>query len=315
MTDYAIRRLEPANAAAISACFQRVYGTSYGNPLFYDVDALAEAMRAGHLCCVGAYDPDDILRGHMAMTTHPGAGCAELGNTVVDPAARGGGLAWQVGAELTRWCRESGYWGFLHYPTTDHHIMQRHSVKTGFETGLMLGYIPADTDGQVKTQTASLRQAATIVYEPLAAAPALRGFLPPALIDQIGALNEPLELKRQWLAGDEAPVDISETTLTHFQRRGLSRLNVVRTGADISAQIDAFRAQPYPCLQLDLSVADPAISTAYDAARAQGFRFCGWLPGFTVTDVVRMQWVDEALTDMHPAVVNPTAQALLDALR
>ena len=73
----------------------------------------------------------------------------ELGNTVVDPAARGGGLAWKVGAELSSWCRELGYQGFLHYPTTDHHIMQRQSVKAGFETGLMLGYIPAETHGQV----------------------------------------------------------------------------------------------------------------------------------------------------------------------
>ena len=118
-----IRRLGPEDASAIVDCFRRVYGESYANELFYDPAELALAMRKGSVGSVGAIDTDGAVLGHMAMSVRPQASVVELGNTVVDPSARGGGLAWKVGAELSAWCRELGYQGFLHYPTTDHHIM------------------------------------------------------------------------------------------------------------------------------------------------------------------------------------------------
>ena len=140
-----IVRLSGKDAEAIGHCFRRVYGETYGNPLFYDLVALETALDSGALSSVGAWDDDGDLIAHMAMTSLDSTVVAELGNTVVDPRARGGGLAWQVGAALISWCVEKGFRGYLHYSTTDHHIMQQQSVKSGFETGVMLGYIPAET--------------------------------------------------------------------------------------------------------------------------------------------------------------------------
>ncbi|MFT5011763.1 MAG: hypothetical protein ACJAX5_000600 [Patiriisocius sp.] len=51
--------------------------------------------------------------------------------------------------------------------TADHQTMQRQGVKQGFDTGLMLGYIPLEIRGQVGEKIKTLRSAATIVYEPL----------------------------------------------------------------------------------------------------------------------------------------------------
>ena len=45
-----IERLQSKHAQAISACFHAVYGDSYANGLFYDVDELAREIRAGRLC-------------------------------------------------------------------------------------------------------------------------------------------------------------------------------------------------------------------------------------------------------------------------
>ena len=163
MSAIEIERLGPSDAEGIVDCFRRVYGDSYANPVFQDAAALAALMSGESVNCVGALRSDRIVVGHMAMTLHPGASSAELGNTVVDPQVRGEGVAWKVGAELSKWCIELGYSGFLHYPTTAHHIMQRQSVVAGFETGLMLGYIPVETDGKVTVNASELRQAATAV--------------------------------------------------------------------------------------------------------------------------------------------------------
>lgn len=309
-----VQRLSPDNAEAVVDCFRRVYGDSYANGLFYDSQTLADAMTNGRIYSVGAFR-ESTLVAHMAMTIpHPDALTAELGNTVVDPSARGGGLAWQVGDELTRWCRSLGYAGFLHYPTTDHHIMQRQSIKAGYETGLMLGYIPAQTDGGVRDQTSTLRQAATVVYQPLARSQPLNVYCPSPYQAQLTDYAKQIGLPRTWLGGTSAGAQLpTEASLTTFPRRGLARLHISRVGDDFEALLENFlaRQRDLPCLQLDVCMDDTNIGEAAQCAARCGFLFCAWLPGFTHTDVLRLQKVDLAQTEFNPQVVNPTARALL----
>jgi GNAT superfamily N-acetyltransferase len=308
-----IRRLSPEDAAAIVDCFRRVYGDSYANELFNDARALAEALRVGRVGSVGAVAADGMMLGHMAMTVYPDASVVELGNTVVDPAARGGGLAWKVGAELSSWCRELGYQGFLHYPTTDHHIMQRQSVKAGFETGLMLGYIPAETHGQVGDAGGrrQKRQAATIVYEPYGEGAGFDGYLPDEYAELLQELAAPTELPRKWQTAALVASSAGGYELHEQQKRGLSRLVVVAVGRTLTEGMDALEASPAPCQQIDFSLADAAVGHGVRAARARGFRFCGWLPGFREGDVLRLQRLQEAVADLNPGLENPVARRLL----
>ena len=307
-----ISRLGPDSASAVVDCFRRVYGDSYANERFYDVNGLAEAMQSGVIGSVGAVDDRGVVLGHMAMTVHEGASVVELGNTVVDPAARGEGLAWKVGAELSAWCRELGYQGFLHYPTTDHHIMQRQSVKAGFEIGLMLGYIPADTYGKVSDRRSGLRQAATIVYEPYRPGADAAGFAPAAYLDILNELAALTGLKRDLRVAD-APIDVpGEAVIRVFPRRGLQRLQVVRVGHTLAESLVRLESVEAPCLQIDLPLTDPAVGEGARLAREAGFRFCGWLPGFSDGDVLRLQKVDGSSTDLAPALENPGARRFLE---
>lgn len=319
MTAHQISRLDAKHAPAIVDCFRRVYGESYANELFYDAAALAAALREGRIGSVGAVGPDGRVYAHMAMTAHPDAVFVELGNTVVDPEVRGGGLAWQVGAELSAWCRALGYRGFLHYPTTDHHIMQRRSVERGFETGLMLGYIPAGTDGGVRARHDSLRRAATIVYEAYAPASDGHEALPPApcfVPERFAALVEslatPTGLPRAWKSATSRGARRGPMQMLHFSRRALARLDVVRCGRDLDPALHALAEDPSPCLQVDFRMDDPAINRGVEAAVAVGFRFCGWLPGYRNSDVLRLQRVDEERTDLAPGLENPVARTLLN---
>ena len=56
---------------------------------------------------------------------------------------------------------------------------------------------------------------------------------------------------------------------------------------------------------------DAAINRSIDMALSHDYRFCGWLPGFSISDVLRLQWVDSQRTDLNPGLVNPDAQGLL----
>lgn len=311
-----IERLRPEHAAQIVQCFHRVYGNSYANVLFYKSEALAEAIADAAVCCVGALNDENQVLGHMAMTFGVAGGTPELGNTVVDPTARGAGVAWQVGAQLAAWCGELGYSGFLHYPTSNHHIMQRQSVKKGFETGLMLGYIPAETDGKVQTTDQRLRQAATIVYEPLneplADPQASTAYLPADWADLIRQLAGDCRLPRQWREGmSDVPSALSQAELVDYPERKLARLTVLAVGEDLDGRLQDFAMYGRPCLQVDFLMNDTAIAAGVALAASCDYRFCGWLPGYRRSDVIRLQKVDPALTDMNPKLVNPTAQALL----
>lgn len=321
-----IRRLVPGDAGRVVDCFRRVYGDSYANDLFYDPERLAEHMAAQRIGCVGALTDSGDLLGHMAMTRHAGADTVELGNTVVDPAARGQGLAWRIGAALTQWSLELGYTGYLHYPTTDHHVMQRQSVKAGFEVGLMLGYIPAETDARMRAHGTRQRQAATIVYERLnsgAAGPAVRACLPDYGGELIRTFASAIGLARDWQPAARRAGTSSRLSVARFEKRGLLRISVQQAGADLGERLQAAAprapaAAPerdWPCRQIDFRMADPGIHPGVEAARRLGYRFCGWLPGFGEGDRLRLQWVDEAVTDLAPDLVNPVARTVLAYIR
>jgi hypothetical protein len=185
-------------------------------------------------------------------------------------------------------------------------------VKRGFETGLMLGYIPAETDGKVHSEERMLRQAATIVYEPLADPQSAASYLPADWADLIRQLAKDCGLPRSWLvgAGEISPA-VSQAEFFDYPRRRLARLTVTEVGADLDARVQQLNSLDVPCLQLDLLMNDPALAAGATQAASHGFVFCGWLPGYRRADVLRLQRVDPALTDMNPGLVNPTAQTLL----
>ena len=311
-----IKRLTPNQATAISDCFRRVYGDSYANEIFYDLERLSEALENESLCSVGAVVDDGRILGHMAMTIFPGAHHAELGNTVVDPDARGEGIAWRIGDALTDWAKEKGFEGYLHYPTTDHHIMQQQSVKRGFETGLMLGYIPAETDGKVNESTSRLRGAATIVFQPLAPLHhEERGFLPKPFAKLIQDLAVATGVERDWIDSSTSPSmpSVSKTYVTEFLKRDLIRLEAERVGSDFVQALDQLKQAPHACKQIDFRLSDEANGRGVNIAIDLGFVFCGWLPGYRDSDVLRLQLVDHR-TDLNPGVVNPVGQRLSELL-
>ncbi|MEM9621086.1 MAG: hypothetical protein AAF993_05510 [Pseudomonadota bacterium] len=324
-----IVRLDASDAPLIVACFQSVYGDTYAHTQFYDAAELQRQLNLGQLRSVGAKSATGELLAHMAMTLSVDTGdqatgsalppalasrtCVEMGNTVVTPAARGGGIAWRVGAELQNWAVELGYRGFLHYPTTDHEIMQRQSVQNGFETGLMLGYIPADTDGQVQQKQAALRNAATIVYQPIGelTAESTPAFLPDPWAELLQELAVISGLRRQWQTPSGVVAAPSRLQANHHKRRALGRLRIITVGHDFAPLLDDFAATSALCHQLDFAMTDPGISVGLSLARQQGFCFCGWLPGLYGHDVLRLQKFHRAQTNLLPQLANPQAQRLL----
>ncbi|MCZ6458252.1 MAG: GNAT family N-acetyltransferase [Gammaproteobacteria bacterium] len=307
-----VRRLVAADAPGLTRCFERCYGTTYPSDIFYATQRLATAIEAGNLRSVVAVTENNII-GHTGLTVrHDGARAIEAGNTVVDPNWRGQGLLGELGTALTELCRAEGFAAYVHYPTTAHEIMQKRSVQSGgTETGLMLAYIPAETNYTAIDHTSG-RLAATVVFQPCEAMPHRRVYLPERYAQVLKALFDDCNLERTF----SAPATQSTGSAAEFvmhERRGLLHAFVTRAAADLPQQIDAASGSATaPVIQVDLCLDDPAVSAAVDALAAGGFYFAALMPEFAHTDVLRLQRINQtSAAEFEPALANPGAQRLL----
>ena len=301
------------------ACFRRCYGDTYPAGDFYDVERLQQRIDSGSLRSVVAIAEDGALVGHTGLTVrHPGANAIEAGNTVVDPACRSQGLLGRLAKALTELCTGERYVAYLHYPTTAHEIMQKASVRGGgVETGVMLDYIPAETEYRGIDQ-ATGRLAATVVYQPFSAAPARDLWLPADYVDLASELYRHAGLERSLrIPNDHVEAQYTTARVTLNAKRGLLNVHVTGAGNDLAHVVaDARAAHRCALMHVDLCMDDAGIGRAAATLRRAGFFFCALLPEFAHTDVLRLQRLQQpSPTSLAPALANPLARRLLDRMR
>lgn len=124
-----VRPLEAGDAEALVRCFRRGYGDSYVSPRFYDAAQIRARVAEGRLRPVVAVTDAGEIVGHMALSVRrAGDRTTDAGNTLVDPRYRSQHLAARRGVRLAERCRDEGFVGFHHYPTTAHPVMQKLAV-------------------------------------------------------------------------------------------------------------------------------------------------------------------------------------------
>ena len=301
----------------MAACFRRCYGETYPNDDFYDVPRLTERIESGSLRSAVAVADDGALVGHTGLTVrHPRAKAIEAGNTVVDPACRGQGLLGQLAALLNRLCVEAGYVAYLHYPTAAHEIMQKASVRGGFETGVMLDYIPAETDYR-EIDRGEGRIAATVAYQPFGPAPHRTVWIAPRYLDVARQLYSAASLDRSLQTANDSEVPRNTSVAASFnKRRGLHHVHVAAIGSDFAHAFAAASNAEAAVSHVDLCLDDPGVGGAVSTLRTQGYFFCALLPEFAHTDVLRMQRIaSPTASSFAPKLANGGAIELLARMR
>lgn len=318
MGQVTIRDLLPDDAPALTALFERCYGTTYGSPVFYDTPALHGLIASGGLRSVVAADGDTLLGHTGIMLRHAQARICETGNTVVDPTSRGQGLLKKLGGALKQRVLKEGFAGYVHYPTTAHEIMQRASVTDGgVESGVMLAYVGDTTDYKAVTQRPG-RLAATVAYQPFAELPPREVVLPRRYAGLIRDIHRSARLSRTAVRPrNDSPDGAAEVESTSHAGRGLLALTLARNGNGLQESVTALIRHHAPKVtHIDLTLDDNRIDSAIDVLTGIGFFFCAVLPEFSHTDVLRLQALhDPQPGDFHPNLVNPTARRLCQHMR
>jgi GNAT superfamily N-acetyltransferase len=320
ISDLNIRRLVPQDASNLVALFKSCYGDTYGNSSFYDVEGLAETIESEKLRSVVADDGSSLL-GHMGITIrHAEAIVCETGNTVVHPSARGKGVMKQLAEGLRDLVVHEGFVGYIHFPTTAHDIMQRSSVsRGGLETGIMLAYVGAETDYEA-IEREDGRLAATVVYQPLLPIPERYLYYPAHYRELLHTIYESLGIQRLDLStSDEVPPHAphGHVTAEHNPQRASLHLFLHNAGDDLAnlvrAQIEKYRPE---VTYIDLPLDEPRIDITIEILKKEGFFYCALLPEFSHTDLLRMQFLQDATpADFEPNLANESGKKICASLR
>lgn len=313
-----VRPIAPGDAPGVSELIVRCYGDAYPKRIMYRPAELAELVRSGAYDGVVAEARAAVV-GHIGFTLPaPASTVVEAGTTVVDPGARGQGLMGRLALALAEAVAAQGAAGFIHFPTTAHQLMQRASVSAGGrETGILLAYLPGETRDLELGAPDAGRLAVTVVYQPVAEAPAQRVCLPRRYAELIGGMAASLGLSRHESGSPSAPAGSSRLEHASDAARGLERISVARIGADIDTAVSSLaRAATAGVVHVDLPMSDPAVDHAVELLRRSAFTFAAWLPGWAGHDVLRMQRVAPVSDgELSPALSSPEAEALMSLIR
>lgn len=316
-----IRPLVADDARDLTSCVIDCYGATYPKRVLYDVDLLRDSIRSETYSGIVAVDPtDSSLVGHIGWVRHsPTAATVEAGATMVRPSYRGKGVLRELGAGLHRELKRCGISGYVHFPTTAHTVMQRASVSSGgAETGLLLGYLPAELDVAGFAGPRNRRLAVTAAYQPLGDSPTgVVGVASDAEAEWLSAVAVNLGLRRTVTVGTNEPVvAASQITSSYTVSRDLLTITVTQIGEDVATAVDRASAEHRSLLvHVDLDATDGASSWACRELASSGFVFGAWLPGWLGSDALRLQRISDLdAVDLQPDLFTSEAGALLNRI-
>lgn len=313
-----IRKMKPSDAVGLTDCIRRSYGDAYPKRTMYDPIGLAEQVKSQGYSGVVAVSGVSIV-GHIGYSRpNPAASVVEAGTTVVDASHRGTGLMGRLAAVLGESIVADGADGFVHFPTTAHPVMQKASLRSGgCETGLLLGYLPAEARDLTIGGSGEDRLAVTVVYQPLIQTTMRTIFTPDCYHDLIAGFATQLRLDRIL---ERSTVDPSgKTSISAYTdlHRKLERLTVKRIGHDFAETVRSASSNINAMIvHVDLPMDQPELHYAVEALRAAGFVFAAWLPGWNESDALRLQWLrNPQANELRPTLHSTPANDLAALIR
>ncbi|MCG8295762.1 GNAT family N-acetyltransferase [Pseudomonas entomophila] len=182
-----VRGFEEHDAAQVSALFSRVYGEDYFYPEIYLPSVICHHNRTQRWQSVVALLGDQIVGHALLWRSSEDERRAELAMIVVDPQARGQGVATRLGRHLCDKARRQHMAVLTIKMVASHVWTQRLGAALGFQaTGLLLDYVESPICHPA-------RETAILGVLPLQALPLpLTGDQPPwvvPLIEQFGAVS------------------------------------------------------------------------------------------------------------------------------
>ncbi len=288
-----IRKMEPADAAALVRCVYRCYGYSYKAAVMYEPSEIRRALRNGTMTSVVAVAGDGSVVGHAAVfIERAGDAVPESGRMIVDPRYRGRGLAGRMAGLRRELVEKASLPGFWAEAVTNHPASQREFIDNGGrEVGLLIGASPPSE--MLGFAGAAGRRTLLAMYTPLHRR-AQTVYLPERHAEFVLALAERVGAEREVATDMTEPAGETRLWTSVESDAGLARIRVEAAGADLPSNVadavDGLDAFNLDVIHLDLPLSDSASAAAVEELEPLGFSLAAWVPRFVDgSDMVRLQ--------------------------
>lgn len=306
-------------ASRLCDAIRSVYGDTYPNREFYDVEHVQRCIEEKRLYTVIAEDEQQNIAGCMStVLEQEGDYTADGSALLVAEAFRGQGVVSGLGEQMLKTYIELGL-GALHLYALALH--ERVQVQSANASAVVTGVLPAWFSRSATVSGYAYPDArigAVALYMPLGAVPERHCYLPDEYADVLDTLYERLPVNRyrsRALPSVSKPAH-SLTRLELKPSNEQARLVVERTGEDYSLLIDrllsASTSRGLEVCYIDISLSDPAVAQSVAIARARGFFFGALIVERCGSDKLRLQrYAAEIAAPEAMVLASSEAEALL----
>lgn len=280
--EYEVRRLTPADAAAIPELTTRVNGPDYIHPEVYHPERLLSMNQSGQLLSVVAVHAGSAVVGHAALERPDPEPYAESGEAMVLPEHRHHHLLDRMKELLDAQGREIGLTGIFGNAVTHHIFSQLTEERAKAQpTAILLGRSPAAAH-----QLKDFPQRVTLItYFKYTSVPGPAKLHLPArhhaLAERIfrgtGRQVEFSDSQSAAVSTNGSRIDAS-----YDARLQQGNIKVLDAGHDADLRISdaehTFRAQGAEVVFAELPLQEPATPFLCEAMEKRGFFLCGFAP-------------------------------------
>jgi len=329
-----VRKMEASDALGLAQCIYRCYGPSYPNPMMYQPQLIAAALREGSMFSIVALTPQGEVVGHCALSfeavTDPIPEAAKL---VVDPRYRGHHISDRLAKIRQGYAQEMGIAGYWAACVSNHPFSQDEVISTGGgETGLLINGQPGDVQMAGLSNVSGVRHSLLPFYIAIQSKPQpdalpsqpsdqkLRVYLPPYHHAFFTSLMAPLNLQRTVIstAITAKAKKTSQLTVAIAHPGAPAHLRIAVLGDDLVQQLakEVEKLLPLvpPVIYLDIPLHNPLAAQEIEALEQLGFFWATWLPNFEQSgDVLRLQRLqDQRVNEQDIVCARKAGEAVRD---
>lgn len=309
---YDIRSLEPSEAIHVSKCAFLSHGYTFFDDHIYFPERLIEMNKTGEMVSAVAVTKEGTFMGHAALVyPYPDDVIAELTFVFVNVEYRGQGAFKRLIEYLLTCPKPRPFKAIYAYAVTNHEFTQKANHRFNiFECGLLLATSPSSWKFRGIPEEGAQRISVILYYRYMVEPEAKQLYAPAHHREMIEKLYRNIGANHHnYIAPATPPAPDGETVLETSSNpaENCGEIYVMQYGADavkaVRKTLRAFCVQQIACVNLFLSLEDPATHTLAAEFEKLGFFFAGVLPYARVGDVLILQYLNNVELDYSKIVV------------
>lgn len=309
--EYSVRGLDPSEAIQISKCAFMSHGYSFFDEHIYYPERLIAMNQSGEMISAVAVTKDNVFMGHSALVyPYPEDRIAELTFVFVNVEYRGQGAFKQLIEYLLTCPKPREFKGMYAYAVSNHAFTQKANMRFQInDCGILLATSPSSWKFRGIPEAGAQRISVVLGFKYIGAPEKLAIYAPPhhrAMIEKLyrylGAVDH------DYRVPEGAPVFGSSCELLTGVNpsESCAEIFVKRSGADavsaVKKTLRQFCVQQIACINLFLSLEDPATHLLAAELEKLGFFFAGILPCARIGDSLILQYLNNVDIDYSKIV-------------